>query len=191
MEAQARIANLTPEEYLEIERHAEHKSEYYQGEIFAMAGASERHNLIQANLIRELGNQLKSSPCKVYPSDMRLKVEKTGLFTYPDVMVVCGKVVFDDEMKDTVVNPTVIIEVLADSTEAYDRGKKFEHYRRIECLREYLLVAQDRCRVEQFTKQEAGLWLFAEASKTNDTVTLAAIDCKLLLSEIFDKVELS
>ena len=122
---------LTAEDYLAIERSAEFKSEFFDGEIFAMSGASEPHNIIVTNTIIELGNQLKKRPCKLYANDMRVKVDPTGLYTYPDLVVMCGKAQFDDTHFDTLLNPTLIIEVLSDSTEAYDRGRKFEHYRKL------------------------------------------------------------
>jgi Uma2 family endonuclease len=134
----------TPEEYLALERNAEAKSEYFAGEIFLMAGASERHNLIVANLIAEFRSQFKNRACKVYPSDMRVKVSASGLYTYPDVTVVCGEPQFEDEHKDTLLNPTLIIEVLSESSEAYDRGKNFEHYRSLKTLSDYLIIAQDK-----------------------------------------------
>lgn len=140
---------LTPAEYLALERQAEVRSEYFQGEAFAMAGGSQRHNLIVANLLRLLGNQLVSRDCNVYPSDMRVKIEALGKYTYPDVAVACGENRFEDEHRDVLLNPVVLFEVLSQSTEAYDRGKKFEHDQALDSLREYLLVSQDACRVEQ------------------------------------------
>src|SRR5205085_5334550 len=119
----------TPEEYLILERQAEYKSEYFNGEIFAMTGASRRHNLVAANVLASLHGQLRKRPCEVYSSDMRVKVSPTGLYTYPDVVVVCNDPLFDDKQKDTLLNPTVLIEVLSKSTASYDRGEKFEHYR--------------------------------------------------------------
>lgn len=181
---------LTPEEYLARERQAEFKSEYFNGEAFAMAGASQKHNLIVGNLVRELGSQLKKSRCEVYPSDMRVRVKRTGLYTYPDVTVVCGKPEFDDEYEDILLNPTLLVEVLSPSTEPYDRGKKFEHYRRITFLREYLLVAQDRCRVERFVKQPDGSWLFFEIDDMAASIELASVEAVLFVAEIYDKVEL-
>jgi len=132
-------AYLTPKEYLALERSAEYKSEYLAGEIFAMAGTSERHNLIAGNVFAELHAQLRKRPCKVYFSDVRLKVNRTGLYTYPNVMVVCGETQFADNQQDMILNPTVIIEVLSESTEGYDRGKKFEHYRKLDSLSEYIV----------------------------------------------------
>ena len=181
---------LTPADYLAFERRTDYKSEYLDGEIFAMVGASEPHNLIVANVIRELGNQLKKRPCKVYPSDMRVKVSPTGLYTYPDVTVLCGQAQFDDERRDTLLNPTLIIEVLSDSTEGYDRGKKFEHYRKLESLAEYVLIAQDRCHIEAYRRQPNGQWLLVEATDPQSRIPLPAIDGELVLAEVYDKVDM-
>ncbi|MEZ5583175.1 MAG: Uma2 family endonuclease [Candidatus Competibacteraceae bacterium] len=179
-----------PEDYLALERSADYKSEYLNGEMFAMTGASEAHNLIVANIIRELSIQLKKRPCKVYPSDMRVKVDPTGLYTYPDVTVVCGPTRFDDAHKDTLVNPTVIIEVLSESTEGYDRGQKFEHYRKLDSLTDYLLVAQNRPHVERHHRQPKDQWLLTETNDLQTSLRLDSIDCELVLAEIYDKVEL-
>ena len=181
---------FTPEEYLAIERHAEQRSEYLAGEIFAMGGASERHNLIVTNIVGELRSQLKGRPCKVYSSDMRVKVNPTGLYTYPDVVVLCGEACFDDTQKDTLLNPTVVIEVLSASTEAYDRGEKFEHYRKLASLVEYLLVAQERHHIEHYLRQSDHQWLLSEADGRQDIVQLPSITCELALAEVYDKVEL-
>ena len=134
---------LTPEQYLEIERQAASKSEYWQGEMFAMAGASREHNLLAGNLYVSLHQQLRRRPCEVYQSDMRVWIPATGLYTYPDVVAVCGEPRFTDDHVDTLVNPTFVAEILSPTTEAYDRGRKFEHYRKVESLQEYLLVAQE------------------------------------------------
>jgi Uma2 family endonuclease len=182
---------LSPEDYLALERSAEFKSEYFDGEIFAMAGASESHNLIVINTIRELSIQLKKRPCKVYANDMRVRVGPTGLFTYPDVMVVCGQAQFDDSHLDTLLNPTLIVEVLSDSTEAYDRGRKFEHYRKLESLAEYVLITQHRPHVESYRRQPDQRWVFAESDGLDSSLPLDAIDCELALAEIYDKVEFS
>ena len=182
---------LSPEDYLALERSVDFKSEYFDGEIFAMAGASESHNLIVINTIRELSIQLKKRPCKVYANDMRVKVSPTGLFTYPDVMVVCGQAQFDDSHLDTLLNPTLIVEVLSDSTEAYDRGRKFEHYRKLESLMEYVLIAQHRPHVESYRRQPDQGWVLTESDGLEGHLRLDAIDCELALAEIYDKVEFS
>ncbi len=180
---------LTPEEYLAFEREAEVKHEYYAGEIFAFAGASRQHNLIVANVIRELGNEVKARPCEVYPSDMRVRVSPTGLYTYPDVTVVCGEARFGDEHSDTLLNPTVIVEVLSPSTEGYDRGEKFEHYRKLESLKEYLVIAQERHHVERHVRQPEGQWLLSETDSVDVVIELPSIACRLLVADIYEKVE--
>ena len=136
MTSPAAQTQYTPEQYLELERKAPYKNEFVNGHIYAMSGASRAHNLITGNTHREVSSQLRGRPCETYVSDMRVKVNTTGLYTYPDVVVVCGEIRFDDAQKDTLLNPTVLIEVLSPSTEAYDRGEKFAHYRRLASLQE-------------------------------------------------------
>jgi Uma2 family endonuclease len=180
---------LSPEEYLTIERKSEIKHEYFAGEIFAMVGASRRHNRITANIIRVLGNQLLDRPCNVYPSDMRVKVSATGKYTYPDVVVACDEEKFDDAENDTLLNPAVIIEVLSESTEAYDRGKKFEQYQNIDSLTDYLLVAQEPFRIEQYVRQSNREWRYSEYHSAEDIVTVSVIGCNLVLKDVYAKVE--
>ena len=181
---------ITPEEYLATERKAEYKSEYFNGEMFAMAGASERHVSIVANVMYLLVGQLKGRPGKAYSSDMRVKVSPTGLYTYPDVVVVCGQPQFADEQKDTLLNPTLIVEVLSESTKDYDRGEKFEHYRTLPSLSEYVLIAQDKYHVEHFVRQPDNRWLLSETNLLGDTIHLSSIACDLALTEVYDKVEM-
>jgi Uma2 family endonuclease len=181
---------LTPEEYLAVERKAEDKSEYIDGVMVAMTGASRRHNLLAVNITRELSHQLKGRPCETYASDMRVRISSTRLYTYPDVVVVCGEPRFEDEHVDTLLSPTLIVEVLSESTELYDRGKKFSFYRTVESLAEYLLVAQDECRVEQYVKQTGGRWLLSDFRSTEDVVELTSIQCRLALREVYEKVAL-
>ncbi|MDI6793593.1 MAG: Uma2 family endonuclease [bacterium] len=190
LQLKPRLTLISPEEYLAIERNAEHKSEYFDGEIFAMAGAGKRHNLIVTNIVRELSLQMKGRPCEVYSNDMRVKVSSTGLYTYPDVVVMCGTSQLEDDQQDTLLNPTVIIEVLSKSTESYDRGGKFAHYRRLETLAEYILVAQDKCFVEHYIRQPDNQWLLSEIGSLQDTVQLPSIKCSLALTEVYDKVEI-
>jgi len=178
----------SPEEYLALERAAEHKSEYFDGEIFAMAGASEEHNLITVNLSRELSTQLKGRPCRTYSNDMRVKVDASGLYTYPDVVVVCGERQFEDAQVDTLLNPTLIVEVLSPSTEAYDRGQKFRLYRGLASLKTYVLVAQDTPQVERYERQPDDQWLLSEAQNLEDALPLPGIGCHLALSEVYDNV---
>lgn len=182
---------LTPEEYLEMERKAEYKSEYFDGEIFAMAGAKRNHTKIVGNLCGLLWQHLKGKDCEFHPNDMRVFVPKTGLYTYPDLVVVCGEPKFQDKVFDTLLNPILIIEVLSDTTETYDRGKKFQHYRSIESLQEYVLVSQDEARIEKYVKQGDGFWILSEAVGLDAKIKLDAIDCELALSEVFDKVNFS
>jgi Uma2 family endonuclease len=151
----------TPEQYLDIERAADYKSEYFDGEIFAMAGASEEHNTITFNLSGALVPQLRGTGCRGYAGDMRVKVDASGLYTYPDVVVVCGERHFTDDHLDTLTNPTLIVEVLSPSTEGYDRGQKFANYRRIPSLETYVLVAQDRAHIEKFERRPDGQWLLS------------------------------
>lgn len=180
----------TPEEYLALERQAEDKSEYFNGEIFAMTGASRRHNLAAGNVLAALHLQLRKRPCEIYPSDMRVKVSPTGLYTYPDVVIVCGEPLFDDEEKDTLLNPTVLVEVLSKSTASYDRGEKFEHYRKLTSLAEYLVVAQNKYHVEHYVRQPDNQWLLSETDELEKTIHLTSIKCDLALTDIYDKVEI-
>jgi Uma2 family endonuclease len=180
---------LSEAQYLAMERAAEFKSEFFDGEMFAMAGGSRRHSLIASNLIRELGNQLKGRPCVVFNSDLRIKIEASGLFTYPDVSVVCGPSKTFAGADDTLVNPVLLGEVLSDSTEAYDRGKKSEQYRQIPSLREYLLISQKEPHVELMVRQEKQ-WILREASGLDATIELPALAITLSLSEIYLNVVL-
>ncbi|MCP4345431.1 MAG: Uma2 family endonuclease [Desulfobacterales bacterium] len=186
---QRAVSFISEEEYLETERESETKHEYFQGEIFAMAGASKAHNLIVTNVIREISTQLKKTPCRVYPSDLRVKITDTGLYTYPDVTVVCGEEKFSDDRSDTLLNPKIIIEVLSDSTERYDRGTKFEHYRKLESLKEYVMISQNRPKIEKFFKNETGFWVLTESDEDNPVIILESVNCTLELSELYDKVE--
>lgn len=180
---------ISEEAYLAFERASPTKHEYYDGRIYAMTGAKEPHNLIAGNLVAALHPQLRQKPCRVYPSDMRVKVMQTGLNTYPDVVIVCGHPQFTDTVRDTIRNPIVIIEILSASTERYDRGMKFQHYRTIDTLREYILVAQDHYRVEHFARQDGGLWVLQEATDVSPTITIQSIECTLTLEDIYEKVD--
>ena len=190
MPAQPQIAYITPEEYLALEREAEYKSEYFNGEIFAMSGASPAHNQIVTNIVGELYAKFKKRPCRVYANDIRVKVSSTGLYTYPDVVAICNQPRFDDEQKDTLLNPTVIIEVLSDSTANYDRGEKFKHYRTLDSLAEYLLIAQDECHLEHYVRQANQQWLLLETNDLQEIIELPSINCHLALSDVYDKVEI-
>lgn len=185
------IERFTSEEYLVMERAARYKSEYIDGEIVAMGGASEPHNLIVTNIVGELSVQLRGRPCRVYSSDMRVDVRETGLYAYPDVVALCGEPILSDDAQDNLRNPAVIIEVLSNSTEAYDRGKKFMKYRRIESLMEYVLIAQDKTHVEHYVRQINGGWLLSESTTLDDEIHLSSIDCRIKLSTIYDKVAIN
>jgi Uma2 family endonuclease len=181
---------VTPEQYFAFERKAEFKSEYFDGRMYPMAGANEQHIIIVANLICSLVAQLKGRSCKAYSNDMRVRVSETGLCTYPDVVVVSGEPLFYDEHKDTLLNPAIIIEVLSESTEAYDRGEKFEHYRTIESLSDYLLVAQDKPRIEHLMRLPNNKWFFSEDSNIQESIEIPSIACNLALADVYDKTRI-
>ncbi len=178
----------TPEEYLALERTAEYRSEYLDGAIFARATANEAHNLLTGNLIWQLGNQFEGRPCRVYASAMRVQVSPNRMYTYPDVVAVCGPREFADDQRDTLLNPSVIFEVLSPSTEAYDRGEKFAHYWRLASLTDYVLVAQDQMRVEHFTRQGDG-WFVTAVGSPDEAVRLDSLDITLTLRAIYARVE--
>ena len=181
----------TAEEYLALERSCEAKHEYYNGEVFAMSGASKWHVLIVTNLVYELQSQLKDGPCQVYATDLRVRVAPTGLYTYPDVILLCDEPRFSDEQEDTLLNPALIIEVLSESTKDYDRGGKFERYRTVDSFVEYLLIAQDRPHVEHHTRQPDGSWLLRETNNLEDTIQVKSVPCSLRLSDIYNKIDFS
>lgn len=179
---------LTPQEYLAIERKAQYKSEYWNGKMYAMAGASGEHTDIQCNIVFRLRLQLQGGSCRIRSSDMRVQT-RSNLYTYPDVVVVCGKPEYADKAVDTLLNPLVIIEILAPSTESYDRGMKFEQYRGIETLRAYLMVSSDRMHVELFSKRDDGQWSFDEWNVSEEIVKIEACKCGLKIGEIYENVE--
>lgn len=177
---------MTEEEYLAFERESEIRHEYLHGEIFAMSGASENHNLICSHTTSSLIIALRGQPCRAYQSDMRVKAGR--LYTYPDILVVCGPSQKTDDKPDTLLNPVVIIEVLSSSTEKYDRGKKFLYYREIESLREYVLVSQDSPHVEHFQRQENNTWLYSDVSGLETHITLGSVGCTLALADMYEQV---
>lgn len=181
---------LSEREYLKQERAAEFKSEFRDGRAYAMAGATERHNLITVSVLVSLHAQLRRRPCKVYPSDMRVKVQAAAFYTYPDISVVCGRAEFTDATRDTLLNPTVIIEVLSPSTASYDRGEKFEKYRLLASLCEYVLISQSRPLVEHYVRQPDGSWRLMEYRDLSDVVELPSIGCRLALADIYEEVAL-
>ncbi len=188
----AALANnrFTPEEYYALERNAEFKSEYINGEIIAMAGGSSRHSLIKSNLIRELGNRLKGRPCAPYDSDQRLRVPETGLRTYPDAAVYCGKMEYDaeDSQAETATNPTAVFEVLSDSTEAYDRGAKASHLRRLASLQAYVLISQHLPLVEMAHTTPGKGWVLTEAAGLDSHLEIPCLNISLSLAELYDRV---
>lgn len=179
---------LSEEEYLTLERAAETKSEFYDGEMFAMAGARENHILISGNISYELNRQLRRRPCRVYANDMRVKVEPGGLYTYPDLVAVCQPPRFLDDRRDTLLNPQVIIEVLSDSTEAYDRGNKAAFYRRSPSLTDYLLVSQKHPHLEHYHRQADNLWTLTEITDPDAALRLDVLDCSLRLADVYENV---
>lgn len=179
---------MTEEEYLAFERASETKHEYYRGEVFAMAGASLEHTQIVSNSLIAIGRQLRP-PCRIVSNDLRTKISETGLYTYPDLIIVCGRPQLADGQFDTLLNPTILIEVLSPSTEAHDRGRKFRHYRTLDSLQEYLLIAQDTPLVEHFVRQEDGTWRFAAASGLDATLHLPTIDCTLALADVYALID--
>ena len=179
---------LSREEYLALERRGEEKHEYLAGELVAMVGASFRHNLIQTRVLAGLYQQLRGRPCEVTPSDLRVTVGALGIYTYPDVTVVCGEPQFEDAEQDTLLNPTVLIEILSPSTESYDRGKKFQPYRLIPTCREYLLIAQDQSLIEHYLRQPNNRWLLATFEQLGDVIALDSIGCTLALADVYDGI---
>ena len=179
---------LTPEEYLEIERAADFRSEYYNGCMYAMSGSSPNHIRINTNITGQLWSALRTRNCMLGSNDFRVRVSPRGLYTYPDIVVVCGELQYAGNPKDTLINPTFILEILSPSTEAYDRGFKFTQYRTIESLEEYVLVSQTEPRVEVYRRQSGGTWLFADASGLHSSVRFESIDCVIGLADIYEKV---
>lgn len=185
----AAIKRYTVEEYLAMERESDVKHEFYDGEIFAMAGATEGHNLIVSNLIAGLHNALKDRPCRVYPSDMKVLCP-SGLRAYPDVSVVCGEPRFEGERREVLLNPLVIFEVISDSTELDDRRDKFRHYWQIESLQAYVLVSQAGYLVDHYARgPQPGQWMLTIAEGPDSVIALPALDCSLSLRDIYAKVE--
>ena len=179
---------VTPEEYLVFERKAEFKSEFFNGEIIEMPGASNAHNLITVNTINGIYNQVVEQGCRVYGSDMRVGTSPVTSYLYPDVTVVCDEPHFEDDVFDTLINPLVLVEVLSPSTEARDRGEKFAYYRQLESVQEYILISQDRVRVEHYLRQ-GEKWVFEELREFTDVLRIVSIACELPLQHIYRLVE--
>lgn len=170
---------ISPEEYLVGEREADIRHEYFAGEVFALDGASREHNQISTNIVRLIGNQLLDKPCSVFASDMKVKVKKKEKYSYPDIVVVCEKEEYEDERNDVLLNPIIIIEILSDSTEAYDRGDKFSHYQGIASFTEYILVSQYSCKMERFTRQPDNSWRYLIYQSKEDILLIETIRLRI------------
>jgi Uma2 family endonuclease len=188
--ASSPVTKVTEEEYLAFDRAAEVRSEFVDGEMFAMSGGSLWHSHLAMNIAAELHNSLRGTTCRAFTSDLRVRVMPRRMYAYPDVTVVCGTPVLADERQDILLNPTAVVEVLSPSTEKYDRGVKFQYYRTIESLRDYVLVSQDHVRVEQFTRGEAGTWTLRDYQNLEDQLKIESIGAAVSLALIYDGVEL-
>lgn len=179
---------VTPEEYLAREAQAEYKSEYHDGEMYALAGGSVNHNLITGNIYAALRQLLSQRSCRVFINDMRLHIKQSGLYTYPDVMVICGKIDFAPGRDDTVTNPIMLVEVWSDSTQAYDCGGKFALYRQIPSLQEYVMVDQTKSYVEHY-RREGNFWVLETLEQMDAILTLPSLECEMPLAVMYEKVE--
>jgi Uma2 family endonuclease len=184
------VTKLTEEQYLAIERAAELRSEFVNGEMFAMSGGTLRHSALQSNILGELYIRARDKGCRAFASDMRIRVSATGMYTYPDVSVVCGEPQLADTHGDTLLNPIVIFEVLSPSSEGYDRGLKFQSYRTIESLQDYILVDQNRVRIEHYTRQDAITWTLRDCQSLDGELVIDSVGVTLSLTRIYDGVEL-
>jgi len=186
---QPAVKYITPEEYLAMEEISEIKHEYYQGEIFAMAGASSTHNVIVSNLNANAALPLSEKGCTAYMLDLKLWIKANGLFAYPDLMVVCGEPDFYKDRDDAITNPTVIVEILSKSTKDYDRGDKFKLYRSIPTLQEYVLIDQYSVHIEQYYLEAPNKWIFTEYHQMTDILKFAKIDFQISLQDIYHRVK--
>jgi Uma2 family endonuclease len=182
------ISVLTPEQYLEIERKNEYKSEYIDGAMLAMANASRNHARIVTNSVLQLGPQLRGGPCEVVSTDLRLHIKAVRVYTYPDIMVICGTPGLTDEEENTAPNPRFIAEVLSDSTKNYDQGEKFRFYRTIPGFSDYLLIAQDSIRAQHYQRRSDSAWILREFTSELDKIQLDSIECRLDLGALYERV---
>ena len=190
MTAKPKAKYISPEEYLAMERQALEKHEYYNGEIFLMSGSGYRHNKICSNISFSLMGSLKSRNCDVIHADLCVHIPATGLYTYPDIAIVCGQPeFFADGHIDTLLNPKVIIEVLSPSTESYDRGAKFDHYKTIDSLKEYVLVWQDKRRAARYTRRDDDSWVLTDLIGDDAAIELVSVGCSLSMNDIYDRIE--
>lgn len=178
------------DEYLALEESAEYRNQFYDGEIFAMAGASRKHNIAAGNIYANLHFQLRNRPCEIYQNDMRVKVSE-NFYTYPDIVIVCGEPQIERKHGENLLNPIVLIEVLSPSTEKFDRGEKARFYRLMPSLKEYVLVSQDKSYIEHFVRQENGGWLLTEVAEMTEVLPLPTISCELNLSDIYARIDFS
>jgi Uma2 family endonuclease len=183
------VTHVTPDEYLAAERLSEYRSEYLDGEVFPMTGGSVNRVQISFNLILELGTQLRARPCRVLGMDLKVRLPDSRKFFYPDVVAICNELQYHDDRRDIILNPDLVIEVLSPSTEAFDRGAKFEAYRTIESLKEYVLVSQEKPLIEQYVRGEGGDWTFKAVEGLESSLSLPSIECTLNLSAVYDKVD--
>lgn len=180
---------LTFDEYLVLERRSETRSEYLDGDIFAMAGASLQHNEIVGNVVDLLRRQLRPRGCGVYANDLRVWIPAVSRGVYPDVVVVCGEPELYDDEGDTLLNPDLVVEVLSPSTEGFDRGEKFAGYRTLPSLSDYVLISQKRVLVEHYVRQEEGRWLLTTASRLGEAIEISSLGSRLTLAEVYDRVQ--
>ncbi len=180
---------LTAEEYLAIERNAEFKSDFYDGEMYAMAGASIEHNRVKENLTYELKSRMRGGPCESFSSDQRVHINRTGLYTYPDIVVVCNPIERAIHDANTIVNPRIIFEVLSPSTERYDRDVKLRHYGQIESLQEYILVSQDVPQIHRLVRQTDGTWSLKVFHGIQDTFSLTSLPIEIPLADVYYNIE--
>ena len=181
---------FTEAEYLEFERISEQKHEFYNGELFAMAGASRQHNIVKENLSIEIGSRLKGGPCLTLSGDQRVKMDRARHYTYPDFIIVCGQPQYDNVDPDALINPQVIVEILSQSTEAYDRGVKFRHFQRIRSVREYVLISQDKMQVERFVRQPDETWVLTTFDDPIGDFSLSTVAVSIPLADVYRSVEL-
>lgn len=182
---------ISPEEYFELEEAAEYKSEYYHGEMFAMSGASYHHNLIAGNVFAALHTSLRDSDCIVFSSDMKIELDKAKHYAYPDISAVCGDVRFAEKRNDTIVNPALIIEILSESTQEYDKGLKFRAYQKIASLKDYVVIDQYSYSVEYFSKNNSGIWISEKFENPDDRFVIRSVDVELSLDMIYHRVKIS
>lgn len=182
---------ISEKDYLDTERLALGKQEYYKGEIFAMGGASISHNKIAINCTTDISNKLKGKKCQPFGSDLRIHIPKNTLFTYPDISIICGKIETTDDIFDTVTNPSVIIEILSPSTRNYDKGEKFTLYREIDSLQEYILIDSERIMVEKFIRNADNSWQLTEYKSIEQSFSITTVSIEMKLTDIYEGLEIT